>query len=159
MLIVITLFVMGAFLIFVEIFAPGAILGIVGLCLVGASVTYGWMNYPEYGLFILMGEGLGVAAIVVLGLYLLASGKIKLPMILEGEQKPEEGWTSPGVDEALLGAEGRAHTALRPAGTIIVEEQRIDAVSSGTFIDQNSAIRIVRIEGHRVVVETAEGDG
>jgi membrane-bound serine protease (ClpP class) len=46
---------------------------------------------------------------------------------------------------------------LRPAGSIMVGNKRIDAVSNGIFIDAGKTVRVVEVEGHRVVCEEAAG--
>ncbi|MCC6486790.1 MAG: NfeD family protein, partial [Candidatus Hydrogenedentes bacterium] len=46
-------------------------------------------------------------------------------------------------------------TALRPAGTIVVNGKRVSAVSTGDFISEGTAVRVVEAHGNRVVVESA----
>lgn len=156
MALVITLFILGTVLLFAEVFAPGLILGTVGVFMIVASMAYGWYLYPEYGIFIVIGETALSAAIVVFGLYLMATGKGPIKVSLETSQSSDEGWRSYDISPELVGATGIAHTALRPAGTIIVNGERLDAVSNGTYIDRGTPILIVEIEGHRVVVEPLE---
>ena len=42
---------------------------------------------------------------------------------------------------------------LRPAGTIRIGKERVDAVSAGSFIERDVEVRVVEVEGTRVVVE------
>ncbi len=59
-----------------------------------------------------------------------------------------------GADmQALVGAEGVALTALRPAGTGSFDGKRLDVMSSGGFIPKDAAIRITAVEGLRITVE------
>ena len=153
MALVITLFILGTILLFAEVFAPGLILGSLGVLMIIGSMAYGWYLYPEYGIFIVIGETGLSSAFVIFGLYLLATGRGPIKVSLDTSQDSEAGWRSYDIDPALVGATGIAHTALRPAGTIFVNEQRLDAVSNGTYIDKGTPILIVEIEGHRVVVE------
>lgn len=53
---------------------------------------------------------------------------------------------------SAVGEEGRTLTALRPAGTALVGTCRIDVVSDGGFIEPDVAVRIVSVDGTRVVV-------
>ena len=48
--------------------------------------------------------------------------------------------------------EGLTVTPLRPAGTVVINEERLDVVSEGAFIDIHSPVKVVKIEGSRVVV-------
>lgn len=52
----------------------------------------------------------------------------------------------------LIGKEGTALTYLRPSGTAIFDEERLDVVSEGSFIAQGSTIKVVKVEGSRLVV-------
>ena len=40
-----------------------------------------------------------------------------------------------------------------PAGTIRIGKERVDAVSAGSFIERDVEVRVVEVEGTRVVVE------
>jgi len=48
--------------------------------------------------------------------------------------------------------EGKALTILRPAGTVIINNERIDVVSEGGFIEQNTKVIVIKVEGARIVV-------
>jgi membrane-bound serine protease (ClpP class) len=44
---------------------------------------------------------------------------------------------------------------LRPAGTALIEGEKVSVVTEGAFIEQNSRIRVAKVEGYRIVVERA----
>lgn len=152
---VILLFMVGVTLIFSEFFLPGAVLGIIGGLLIIGSAVLGWYRYPDYGPFILGGELVGVIACVGLGLYIVTSTGVKNVIVLNSQQQTSEGYTSPAEDPELVGRLATVDTALRPAGSILVDDRRIDAVSDGTFIDSGKTVRVIEVEGHRVVCEEA----
>ncbi len=52
-----------------------------------------------------------------------------------------------------IGAAAIVLATLRPAGTIVIDSCMYDAMSSGSFIESGKAVRIVRIEGAKIVVE------
>ncbi|NQV49987.1 MAG: NfeD family protein, partial [Candidatus Marinimicrobia bacterium] len=54
--------------------------------------------------------------------------------------------------ESMLGKSGVALTKLRPAGTALIEGSRIDVVTPGDFIEKDTEISIIRVDGNRVVV-------
>ncbi len=58
---------------------------------------------------------------------------------------------------SLLGCEGTCATALHPSGIAVVDGNRLDVVSSGDLIPKGSPIRVVQIEGSRIVVEPLSG--
>jgi len=67
-------------------------------------------------------------------------------------QLKEEGYDSSIGLENLLGKEGIADTDLRPSGWVQVGEQRIFVVTEGSFIDKGSSVKILSVDGNRVVV-------
>jgi membrane-bound serine protease (ClpP class) len=72
-----------------------------------------------------------------------------------------EGWASAVRRPDLLGQEGVALTDLRPSGTVLVGEERVDAVSESAWIEDGTAVKVVSSEGYRLVVRplrTLEGD-
>ena len=156
MAIVAVLFVSGIVLIFSEFFVPGAVLGTFGGLLLISSCVYGWYAFPEIGIFIVVVELLSSATAIIGGMYVFSNTRAGRIMVLETQQLPEEGWSSPSEDTEILGAEGDVISALRPAGSVLVNGKRVDAVSSGSFIDKGKNVKIIEVEGHRVVVEEAE---
>lgn len=157
MWLVILLFVAGLALIFAELLLPGAVLGILGGILVVASAITGWVKFPEHGLMIVGGEFAGVVLGIGAGFYVLSATGVRNLLVMNERQDKNRGYASPSEDEALLGKHAEVQTALRPAGSILYEGRRIDAVSDGTFIDAGTVIEIIEVEGHRVVCEEIAG--
>ena len=52
----------------------------------------------------------------------------------------------------LLGVEGEAMTELRPSGTMLINDERLDVVSEGSFILKGTRVKVVKVEGARIVV-------
>ena len=61
----------------------------------------------------------------------------------------------PGVDSyvALLGQVGTTTSMLRPAGMAKLGDRYVDVISEGDFIDRDTPIQVVEVEGTRVVVK------
>jgi membrane-bound serine protease (ClpP class) len=59
----------------------------------------------------------------------------------------------------LLGRKGAAITDLRPAGTALFEDERIDVVAESGWIPAGTPIRIVSAEGYRRVVRPLDPGG
>ncbi|MEX2467849.1 MAG: NfeD family protein [Gemmatimonadota bacterium] len=68
----------------------------------------------------------------------------------------ETGYESSHARSELVGALGTAVTDLRPSGTGLFGEERIDVVSESSWITQGTPIRILSAEGYRHVVREAE---
>lgn len=150
---VLLFFVTGILLIFAEFFLPGLVLGTIGGILLIISGALGVYHYPDYALFIIIGEVAGVGLGVVLGFYVLSRTRAGDLLIQREAQFAEAGYVSAESDMSLLNCEGTVLTTLRPAGTIMVGDKRVDAVSDGTFIDAKKRVIVTEVHGSRVVVE------
>lgn len=73
-------------------------------------------------------------------------------MILTDATKTEQGYVSNPNRVDLLGVKGKALTDLRPSGTALINDERVDVVTEGSFISRGSSLTIVKVEGSRVVV-------
>ncbi len=153
---VIILFIAGVTLLFAELLLPGGFLGVLGGLMVVGSMILGWVQFPEYGLFIFGGELVGVVLGLALGFYIMSKSGMHSHLVMGAEQAKEAGYFSPSEDPALVGQLATVQTALRPAGSITHDGKRIDAVSEGTFIDAGKTVRVIDVEGHRVVCEEVD---
>lgn len=59
--------------------------------------------------------------------------------------------TSLGLED-MVGQVGVADSDLRPSGWINIGEERIFVVSNGTFIEEGQKVKIIKVDGNRVVV-------
>lgn len=150
---VVVLFLAGMALIFAEFFVPGLICGVIGILLVFTSAWIACANYPGQAYLILIGEFMGAAFTVALGIFMFPRSIAGKLMILRDSQQKDAGWVATQSDTSLIGARGEVFTALRPAGSIIVNDHKLDAVSDGTFIDRGATVRVIEVQGSRVVVE------
>lgn len=150
------LFLAGMILVLAEFIVPGGICGAMGVVILVLSGALAIQTYPDYVLTIVIVELTGVAACVVLGLFLLARTGAGRALKLEARQNVEDGYVNMESDTSLIGASGVVFSALRPAGSILVNGRRIDAVSDGTFIDKDARVRVVDVRGNRVVVEAMD---
>ncbi len=148
----IMLFAVGIMLIFLEFFLPGAISGTLGLAALIASLFIAGENPLNMGISIFIAIGISIAVlffmIKVLGKKMVLFNR----MILFDSAKKEDGYVSNVNRTDLLGKEGIALTVLRPSGTAVFNNERIDVVSEGDFIDQNAKITVIKVEGVRIVV-------
>lgn len=76
----------------------------------------------------------------------------RLGVVLGEATDRDSGYASAGRREELVGAEGIAVTDLRPSGTGVFGDERVDVVSESEWIEKGSPIRILRSEGYRHVV-------
>lgn len=143
-------------LIVLEFVLPGGILGGVGVIMALASAAIGIFYYPEYTIVILVLQFVGLAISLVIGYYILSRTSAGKSLMLSATQRPEDGYTNLESNRSLVGQRGIVTTALRPAGTIEVGTERLDAVTEGTFIDSGETVRVLEVHGNRIVVESVE---
>ncbi|HYF82364.1 MAG TPA: NfeD family protein [Clostridia bacterium] len=146
------LYVMGIVLLLVEAMMPGfGVAGISGVILVFASVVM--ISSSFFQAMLIMVGTIAIAILLIIALYKLGYGKGFLKsMILSTEQKNEEGYVSAKGYEEYLGMRGTVITPLRSAGTVLIGEKRIDAVSEAEFINKDEEVEVIKIEGSRIVV-------
>lgn len=151
-----SLFVIGAFLIILEFFVIGTFLGILGVILLLLSIVLVSGNMIMYSIFLLI--IVIIASFMVVGL--IKSKKRKIPflnrLILNDATDTESGYTSFDDRSYLLDETAITVTPLRPSGTIRYGEERIDAVAEGSYIAADRKVKVIHVEGTRVVVRPVE---
>lgn len=150
------LFFLGISLIVLEFVLPGVVCGIGGAVLLCISAVMGIAAYPDYTFMIIMGEFMGLALGVGLGLIILSKTSGATGLALGTSLTEESGYVNLPSNTALVGRPGLVMTALRPSGTIIVDGERHDAVSDGEFILEGESVRVLEVHGNRVVVERGQ---
>jgi membrane-bound serine protease (ClpP class) len=148
MLTVLTLILVGAALVVLETILPGFVAGILGVICIIAGVVLAYVNFGvRTGNLVL----LAVMAAAVVGTWgwlryfpesrvarLFISQRVVGDLQVE---KPE-----------LLDKVGVAQTNLRPSGTALIDGKRVDVVTEGTMIERGKGVKVVAVEGMRVVV-------
>ncbi|WP_026563536.1 NfeD family protein [Bacillus sp. UNC41MFS5] len=146
------LFVAGLILIFLEFFLPGAIAGTLGVAALILSLFLAGEDTIQISVSILIAIFLSV--LVFFMMIKIFNKKLVLfnKMVLFDSARKEDGYVSNINRTDLLGKEGFALTILRPAGTVIIDNERVDVVSEGGFIEQNALVKVIKVEGARIVV-------
>lgn len=147
------LFLIGVVLLLLEVTViPGfGIAGILGIASVVTSVVlaFGDLRLALFSLSIAI--SLSVILVVLLWSRIRQS-RLWQRLILSHKESSEAGYLAPAKLDHLVGKHGLAITPLRPAGTIVIGEERYDVVSDGGFVSVNSEVEVVEAEGTRVVV-------
>jgi membrane-bound serine protease (ClpP class) len=150
---VLLLFLGGLVLLFCELFIPGGVLGIAGVICIGGSIFVAFRDYPDAAMAILAGELLALAVGVVLGLRIFPHTPIARRLTLKRQFDADKGFTSASAElNTFDGKEGVAVTVLRPAGIALIDGKRVNVVTDGEFIDKNAPVKVVEVEGGRIVV-------
>ena len=176
----ILLVVAGLVLIGLEIFLfPGVgVLAVAGIFCVVGGLVMGLVPYvpkPPPGLPEIhtsladyltsaLWELVITGGIILGGTWLLSKILPKTPLygalVLRKELTPQDGFVSHTAAryEKLAGHTGTAVTLLRPAGTAEIDGRRCDVVSNGGYIEAGARIRVIQIEGSRIVVEAVAAE-
>lgn len=167
------LFGAGVLLLLIEAFViPGfGLAGILGILLVFGSVFMAMIErlppLPDDGLIpgladipnltgalfrmliVLAGSTGGMMALAA---WLPRSHAVNSRLVL-GQSLPVGSSITTAGAPAHAGLEAVADTDLRPAGKVIAGEQMLDVVSTGGFVPRGTRVRVVCVEGARIVVE------
>ncbi len=166
------LFLLGLGCIAVEIFLlPGTLVpGLLGSVLVLASIVMVCQGFliPETEgelhtlagtmAMILVSCGVFVAAAIVITRRMETLPLFSRLVLAPPDAEPIalSSSTAGGEGRLAVGDQGIAHTPLRPGGKGRFGERTIDVMASGDFLDRGTLIRVVRMSGNQVWVETVE---
>ncbi len=149
----IILFVIGLILLVIEMFIPGfGLAGISGIIILVVDIIYSAKTFIQ-GFWLMIFVLLVLAILFMLFIYLMSHDKLPNRMVLKDETNAKSGFVSSENKKQLLNAEGLTLTALRPAGIANINDLRVDVVSLGGFIESSKKIKVVAVDGGRVVVE------
>ncbi|HDQ00710.1 MAG TPA: nodulation protein NfeD [bacterium] len=159
----ILLFVVGVTFLLLEAFViPGfGIAGIAGVLLVLASFVLSLVSHvgkidmteiataiTQVGISVILAFALALPT-----LKLLPKSKVFQKLILIAAENRQQGFSSTPKDyENYVGQTGIALSTLRPAGIGEFSGRRLDVVAEGEFIEQNSAIKVIKVEGYKILV-------
>jgi len=168
----IALFVVGLGLIAVEVFVlPGfGVAGISGIlcCVVGLlamlvdnppdklpipNTGLSWSTFTNGVLALMVGFVMACVAAVLLAKYLPktpVAGKLILAgPTIEPISPAEKG--AP-IHKVRVGATGTVKATCRPVGQVWMGETLVDAIADGEFISAGTKVKVVKVEGNRIVV-------
>jgi membrane-bound serine protease (ClpP class) len=144
---IITLFIIGLIAITVELFIPGAIIGLCGAGCVITSIIFAYLYVSNLLGHILLGLGICFIPVFFVSWYKLLSKTFSV--------KASEKDFSSARDrlDDLLSEEGIALTTLRPSGIANIKGNKIDVISEGEMISKNTRIKVIDVKGNRIIVK------
>lgn len=154
------IFMVGITLLALEIFViPGfGITGISGIIAIFASLllAFGWDNIELAINTVGLSMIVATILIIFLTIYVLPRSTVFKKIRLETSNSNKEGFSShEKPDESLIGKVGIVHTTLRPTGLAIIEDKRLDVMTAGDFIEKGEKIKVLRVEGMKIIVDKA----
>lgn len=143
--------IIGLMLLAIEVFVPGGILGAFGGLALLVSVVAGFFAFGARG-------GLMATLLLVVfgglffGIWVRLFPRTPMGKVLTLQKDGHDFKAANAGPGITLGLHGTAQTDLRPAGLALLDGKRTDVVAEAGYISAGAAIRVVRIEGHRIVV-------
>lgn len=148
----IAIFIVGIILIIIEILTPT-----VGI-LAGAGIVA-----ILYSMILAMGGDISAMYMMAISLVIsiaifalivkrLPTSKLWNKFVLTNSTSTNKGYVSSADNSPYLDKEGIVLSELRPAGTITIDGQPVDVVSEGAFINKGEKVRVVKVEGVRIIV-------
>ena len=145
---VVILLVVGVALLLLETMLPGLVAGILGLCCLIAGLALAYSNL-----------GARIANLMLVAVLVVLVGGFSVWIKFFPDSRLGQVFVSKRVvgnidaeKPELLHQSGIAYTALRPSGTALIRGKRIDVVTEGPFVERGQPIKVVAVEGVRVVV-------
>ncbi len=151
----IVLQLLGIVVIIAEFILPsGGILTLVAIGLIGYSLYDVFAGIsPTVGFIFVAADIIMLPFLVILGFKILA----RSPVALRSELSRKLGVSSQDqIAIELIGKTGVTLTDLRPSGKALVDNKRLDVVSSGDYIPHDTQIKVYKVDGNRIVVKILE---
>ena len=162
---------LGLILLASEVFLlPGTMVpGLIGTAIIVASLLMAMIGFhpgiPWSSLQRYVGRAMTNLSISIVGTFILGwilarflpeTTSFQRLMLLSSENKSEGFHASAGKTHELLGAQGIAITDLRPSGTAVFGERRVDVVTKGEYLGKDTPIVVAETHGNRIVVESVK---
>ncbi|WP_246569839.1 NfeD family protein [Lentibacillus saliphilus] len=150
------LLILGIALIIAEFFVPGGIVGLLGVGAILGSLFLAGFDIGHMATSIGIAFIISVVASVILFKTMGLNKGLFRHIVLQDRTTTELGYVSSVSRLDLIGMEGITQTPLRPAGTALFDDERLDVVSEGGFIESHKRVKIVKTEGVRIVVRALD---
>ncbi|MGM0547990.1 MAG: NfeD family protein [Bacillota bacterium] len=147
---IIILFIIGIILILAEIFIiPGfGIAGISGIISIFISLFFIFPN-TTIAINVLLAVIISTLLLAVLMFKKIGTSRFWKRISLENNSKD---FYSSSSKKDYLNKRAKTLSKLRPAGTIKIDNKRIDAISDGSFIEKGTDVEVISVSGSKVVV-------
>jgi membrane-bound serine protease (ClpP class) len=162
----IILFIAGVILVIIGIFVvPGfGIFEIAGILLMVAGLFLGLLaDFPLVDSTMISMAIIQLALTFVATIFMVFLLSKFLPkssswntLILKDNIITTSGYSSAPDFQEIFGMTGKCLTDLRPSGTAVINNKRYDVVTAGEFISHGVEIKVVKVDGAKIVVEAIE---
>jgi len=150
---VLCLFVLGFALVILDIFVtPGFdVVGVFGFLCIFGGIAYAYVELGRGSA--LAATALGLASMAILAWLAFRHAPWRRFILQSKIGQDQACGAVPSRWSVTIGQIGESLTPLRPSGRAQFAEKSVDVVTEGDFIDKGTAITVLRVVGHRVVVQ------
>lgn len=158
----IIIFIVGVILLLIEIFVvPGfGIFGLLGIVAVIGSLFLGLLADFEIVTWEMLSTAILQLAVAFVVTFIAAYFLSKLlpktsffsRLILHDNILTRSGYATEPEAKELVGKDAEALTDLRPSGTALIDNKRIDVVTEGVFLSRGTKLVVIKESGSKVVV-------
>lgn len=151
------IFLLGLGLVIAELFVAGGILGVSGAILIGLSIIMAGQDPMQMTIAVLIALIVIILGVIILMKFFGKRLHLLNKMVLMDSTSTDQGYVSNENRTELIDQVGKTLTPLRPAGVVSLNGERLDVVSDGSYIDKGVEVKVIEVEGSKIVVaETAE---
>jgi membrane-bound serine protease (ClpP class) len=143
---------LGFLLIAIELFlVPGVtFFGIAGTMMLIVGVIYAFWQFSLTAAFLFLLLALSVVCLLVIWFFKKGMNR---GLSLKNRESVSQGFRPFSKSyESYLYKVGTALSTLRPAGFIKIENEKLEAISQGEFINEGESIRVIKVEGNKLIV-------
>ena len=150
----------GLCLLALELFVPSAgALGIVGGCVILASVVMAFMVDSFSGMIFLLVALLLIPAMLVMMIKIWPHTPIGKRLLTDDESLTDVLPKGEFYDRGdLAGKVGVAKSMMLPSGQVVIDGEKYDAVSDGFAIEAGDRIKVVSVKENRIHVQPYDED-
>lgn len=150
---VLIIFLAGVLLLLIEAIAPGfGVPGIGGIIAIVISIVMAASDARSAVISLVVAFTISIIFLIILLKYGPRSKYFDRIVLTENLNR-EKGYRSTKEYSHLIDKEGTVLNLLRPSGTIEIDGELIDVVSDVGFIEKGSIVKVVSVEGRKVIVK------
>ena len=149
----VVLLILGIIFIVIEFFIVSGFIGILGGLSILVSLLLAGYDFGQMAISIAISFVVAIIAAIYLFKSIAKERGLFNKLVLKDRSSTSLGYTSTNNREDLIGEKGKTLTPLRPSGIVMINNERLDVVSQGDFVDSDKEIEVIIVEGSRIVVQ------
>ncbi len=152
------LLIIGIASLILEFFVPSfGLIGAIGGAGIIGSIILAFRVSSTAGTVFLITSLILVPALMMIFFRLFPKTFFGKKLILGKSFRQEDGFTSSaGKYSELEGKRGEVLTDLRPVGTVLIDQNKYQAVTAGEYIPKGKMITVKKTEGSKIIVTEAD---